>query len=308
MTKTDNEGGCAEYIKENADNILRRMPELDPEYYIKSSEVMDEVADDSVDLIVTSPPYPMVELWDDFGDYEEQHRMIEHVLRESWRVLREGGIMCINIGDATRSVDGRFQCYPNHAEITVNARKFGFDTLIPIHWFKPTNRPNSFLGSGFHPPNCYVTLDTEYILIFRKGEKRSLPDDRVLWNASQFTKEERDTWFSQQWRVPGAKQEGNAQFPIEIPYRLIRMFSILGDTVLDLFAGTGTTLQIARALGRQPIGYEIDDECESTIRTKLDKVDNISHRDIVTNLIIKEQDNANPDMFIKNPSTLIDYL
>lgn len=302
------EGGCADYIEENADDILRRLDEPWIDFFLKSSEFMDEVESNSVDLVVTSPPYPMVEMWDDFGDYDEQHQMIRDVMSRCFHVLREGGIMCINVGDATRSVDGRFQCYPNHAEIMVAAREIGFDSLIPIHWFKPTNRPNSFLGSGFHPPNCYVTLDTEYILIFRKGEKRSLPDDRVLWNASQFTKAERDTWFSQQWKVPGAKQQGNAQFPVEIPYRLIRMFSLLGDTVLDPFAGTGTTLQIAKALGRNAIGYEVDEELESELEKKVLSVNDISAKDVLTNLIIAERDDADPEMLIKNPSRLIDYI
>lgn len=303
------EGGCAEFIRENSDDILRRLPDFREEYYIQEAEYMEQIDQGEVDLVVTSPPYPMVEHWDEFGDYEEQHEMIFRVMTECWYALREGGIMCINIGDATRSVDDRFQCYPNHAEIMVGAREIGFDTLVPIHWFKPTNRPNSFLGSGFHPPNCYVTQDTEYILIFRKGTTRSLPDDRVLWNASQFTKEERDTWFCQQWSVTGAQQSGMAEFPIEIPYRLIRMFSFLGDTVLDPFAGTGTTLQVGRALGRNVIGYEVNEELEEVIETKLGKVDSISGRDVLVNLIRNEETEGwDPHIFIKNPNALIDYL
>lgn len=302
------DGGCAEYISKNSDDVLRRMPDdYDTDIYWKSSEDMDDINRDSVDLVVTSPPYPMVEQWDEFGNYEEQHEMINAVLEECWRVLREGGIMCINIGDATRSVDDRFQCYPNHSEVTINATEVGFDTLVPIHWFKPTNKPNSFLGSGFHPPNCYVTQDTEYILIFRKGEKRSLPSDRVLWDASRFTKDERDTWFSQQWRIKGETQDGTAQFPTKIPYRLIRMFSLLGDTVLDPFAGTATTLQIARALGRHAVGYEVNLELQERINSNMDKVRNISNEDILANLINNESSEVEPEMFIRNPTSLIDY-
>lgn len=303
------EDGCAEYISRNSDDILSRMPdEYDFKVRWKSSEDMAEVGRGEVDLVVTSPPYPLVEQWDEFGNYHEQHEMIHSVLQECWRVLREGGIMCVNIGDATRSVDDRFQCYPNHSEVTVNAKEIGFDTLVPIHWFKPTNKPNSFLGSGFHPPNCYVTQDTEYILIFRKGKKRSLPDDRVLWDASKFTKEERDTWFSQQWDIGGEVQDGTAQFPTEIPYRLIRMFSLLGDTVLDPFAGTATTVQIARALGRHAVGYEVNLELQERIVDNLDEVRDIPNEDILANFIRNEENDVEPEMFVRNPTSLIDHL
>lgn len=216
--------------------------------------------------------------------------------------------MCINIGDATRSVDDTFRLYPNHSRITVNAEEIGFDPLIPIHWFKPTNKPNSFLGSGFYPPNGYVTQDTEYILIFRKGEVRSLPDDRVLWDTSKFTKEERDTWFCQQWQIHGVNQDGTAQFPLDIPYRLIRMFSIMGDTVLDPFAGTGTTLKMARALGRKGVGYEIDESRRGDVEESLESVSNISEEDILVNLIRNEEaDGSEPGRFTENTTPLIDY-
>jgi site-specific DNA-methyltransferase (cytosine-N4-specific) len=301
-------GGCSEFIKENTDDILMRMEQLDSSVYYTDATDMSELTNDSVDLVITSPPYPMVERWDEFGGYEEQHEMIKEVMEECWRVLREGGIMCINIGDATRSVDGRFQCYPNHSKVTTNAREIGFDSLVPIHWFKPTNKPNSFLGSGFNPPNCYVTLDTEYILIFRKGTTRSIPEDKVLWKASAFTKEERDVWFSQQWTVPGAQNVEKSQFPREIAYRLIRMFSLIRDTVLDPFAGTGTTLQMARALGRRPVGCEVDRDLKEYIDAKLAKVETISNRDVLHNLVHNEKEGVGPDLFVQNPDTLVDYL
>lgn len=302
MTK----GGCANFIQDNKDEILRRLPTLDAEVRFKDTRASN-LDKGSVDLIVTSPPYPMVEMWDEFGDYDDQHDMIEEVLEMCWDMLREGGIVCLNIGDATRSVDGDFQCYPNHSEVTVRARTVGFTPLVPVHWFKPTNKPNSFLGSGFHPPNCYVTQDTEYILILRKGSKRALPDDRVLWDASQFTKEERDTWFCQQWRVSGVGQDGTAQFPLTIPYRCIRMFSLLGDTVVDPFAGTGTTIQMARALGRHGIGFEVNEGRRQYVEGRLDKVHGISNRDILRNLIRNEKSGMEPKQFIENPNSLVDY-
>src|SRR5687767_12229391 len=123
--------------------------------------------------------------------------------------------------------------------------------------FLPTNKPNAFLGSGFLPPNAYVTLDCEHVLLFRKGAPRKLPPKDLLRYASEMSKAERDSWFSQIWDFRGAGQSHEdvvrrtAAFPEEVPYRLVRMFSCLGETVLDPFAGTGTTLRVAAAEGRR---------------------------------------------------------
>lgn len=175
----------------------------------------------------------------------------------------------MNIGDATRTIGGTFQCIQNHAHVVQHCVDLGFQPLVPILWKKPTTKPNSFLGSGFLPTNGYVTLDCEHILIFRKGGKRDFPARDPLRYASAFSKEERDRWFSQIWTVPGARQEGQATFPEEIPRRLIGMFSVLGDTVLDPFAGTGTTLAVAKALGRRPVGVELDRELADAVRERV---------------------------------------
>lgn len=302
------EGGCAGYIQENHELISEVAPELTADYYIQSSESMQQLDDRSVQLVVTSPPYPMIEMWEEeFGEYETIHNMIENVIQECWRILDHGCYLCINIGDAVRSLD-RFQYYPNHAEILMYASEIGFDTLVPIHWMKPTNKPNSFLGSGFAPPNAYITLDTEYILIFRKGDNREF-DANTLRNASHFTKEQRDVWFSQQWKVAGETQDGYAVFPREIPYRLIRMFSVLGDTVVDPFCGTGTTLEVGRALGRRVAGYEVNDELEPHIQDKLSNVDEIGWHDILSNYVQHEQQrNFGVDEFVRNSNTLVDFI
>lgn len=302
-------GGCTDTIKENYDELLDRLPEPTTDYHISSSETMNEIDGGSADLVVTSPPYPMVEMWEEwFGEYDKMHRMIEEVLKECYRALDEGGIACINIGDATRTVDGEFQCYPNHAEILIRAREMGFQTLVPIHWKKPTNKPNSFLGSGFMPTNAYVTLDTEHILVLRKGGRREF-GDKLVRHASKYSKEQRDVWFSQTWEIAGETQEGYAVFPREIPYRLIRMFSLLGDTVVDPFTGTGTTLQVARALGRSAVGYEINDELEPKIEESLSKVDSVSMADVLENHVRSERnDNFGVDEFVENTNTLIDVI
>ncbi len=250
--------------------------DLTPKVFYHSAEDMRELDSDSVQLVVTSPPYPMIEMWDELferilqlphGSFTKQtkafglcHDFLDHVWSECYRVLDKGGIACINIGDATRTFAGSFQCYLNHVRVAEQCEELTFQSLVPILWKKPTNKPNAFLGSGFFPPNAYVTLDCEYILIFRKGPKRLVKPQDPLRYASQYSKMERDVWFSQIWDFRGEPQSHaeTAPFPDELPYRLIRMFSCLGDTVLDPFLGSGTTLKVAQSLGRRGIGYEVN--------------------------------------------------
>lgn len=273
---------------------------------IGDSRRMSEVSDESVHLTVTSPPYPMVSIWDDFfaeasaKSYGQMHEYLNEVWREVDRVLVPGGIACINIGDATRSSNGLFHLYPNHSRIIENFEKLGFVTLPYVLWKKPTNRPHykgkgAFLGSGFLPPNAYVILDMEYILIFRKGPPRSFPPKDPRRYDSKFTKKERDEWFSQVWRVPGARQDLDgfarrvAAFPEEIPRRLIRMFSILGDTVLDPFLGSGTTLKVAMDLDRKFVGYEKMPQLAEVIRHRVEsdhrQVKFLEQGNVITELV-----------------------
>jgi len=230
---------------------------------------LDSVASGSVQLVVTSPPYPMIPQWDGLFrslgavEYPEMLSVLSDVWRECHRVLVPGGILAINIGDALRTGPDGFQLWPNHAETLVAVRGLGFSPLPHLLWKKPTNKPNAFLGSGFLPPNAYVTLDCEFILLFRKGKLRAFPPHDPARAASRLRHADRDRWFTQVWSdirgVPQRSQRGRSgAFPAQIPERLIRMFSVVGDTVLDPFAGTGTTLWAALACGRHAVDVEWD--------------------------------------------------
>jgi modification methylase len=230
---------------------------------------LDGIASESVHLVVTSPPYPMIPQWDGLfrslgaTDYDGMLRILTDAWTECQRVLVDGGILAINIGDALRSAGGEFRLWPNPSETLVSVARLGLIPLPYILWKKPTNRPNAFLGSGFLPPNAYVTLDCEFILLFRKGKLRRFPTHDKTRLESRFSRTERDRWFSQVWTdIRGARQDSpggrSGAFPPELAERLIRMFSVLGDTVLDPFAGTGTTLWAATRSGRNAIGVEWD--------------------------------------------------
>lgn len=243
-----------------------------------------KIKNESIALVVTSPPYPMVELWDDCfcsqdrqiqnalqnqegtAAFELMHLILDQIWQEVDRVLIPGGIVCINIGDATRTVNGIFQLYPNHNRIISTFHKMGYCILPDIIWRKPSNSPNKFMGSGMYPAGAYVTYEHEYILIFRKGGKRVFQSDKHVRQQSAYFWEERNIWFSDLWEIKGIRQKSSyetsrmrsAAFPFELPYRLVNMYSVLGDTILDPFAGTGTTLLAAMASGRNSIGVEID--------------------------------------------------
>lgn len=251
-----------------------------------NSACLSSVPDASVDLVVTSPPYPMIEMWDDLFYNEDQsitrdlnygrglaaftkmHEILNCVWKECDRVLKNNGFVCINIGDATRTLNGNFQMYPNHAYITNFFQTLGYSVLPDIHWRKPSNSPNKFMGSGMYPAGAYVTYEHEYILIFRKGGKRVFTGTyRKLRQKSAYFWEERNVWFSDLWEINGTNQvllangitrDRNASFPFEIPFRLVNMYSAEGDTILDPFDGLGTTNLACMASNRNSIGVEID--------------------------------------------------
>ena len=279
--------------------------ETEHKVYFKNSSDMREIESNSIDLMITSPPYPMIEMWDQlFSTLNEEikqaleeedskkafnlmHQELDNVWREVARVLKLGGIACINIGDATRNIGKNFQLFPNHVKITNFFQDNDFIELPCILWRKPTNSPNKFLGSGILPPNAYITLEHEYILIFRKGEiKRKIPPKLENRYNSAFFWEERNKWFSDVWEdIRGISQNLNknnnnqknirkrsAAFPLEIPYRLINMFSLYEDLVLDPFWGTGTTSLAAMISARNSIGYEINSKFMELFKENMGKL------------------------------------
>ena len=180
--------------------------ETEHRIHVGDARELAGVGDDSVELVVTSPPYPMIEMWDDLfaelnpaiedfvaegdGDaaFEAMHDALAPVWDELSRVLVDGGIAAINVGDATRSVGDGFQLYPNHAELITRFRERGFDLLPDVLWRKPVNSHAKFMGSGMVPPNAYTTLEHEYVLLFRNGpESRSFdPGAERRYEAAYF--------------------------------------------------------------------------------------------------------------------------
>ncbi|MBX0302385.1 DNA-methyltransferase [Haloarcula salinisoli] len=259
------------------------------------------LADDSVELVVTSPPYPMIEMWDDIfgaldpaiadalgaGDGDRAFSLMHDVLDTVWaelaRVLAPGGIACINVGDATRSLADGFRQYPNHTEITNRVTDHGLRALPDILWRKPTNSGAKFMGSGMVPPNAYPTLEHEHILVFRNGKRRTLEPGADRRYESAYFWEERNEWFSDLWDLPGETQniddglrDRSGAYPLEIPHRLVSMFSVRGDTVLDPFLGTGTTTLAAMVAGRNSVGIERDAELIGALDDRVDRVDDRS--------------------------------
>ena len=262
---------------------------------------MSRISASSVDLVVTSPPYPMIAMWDDIMSkqnpkvksafennqpmvaFEEMHKELDKVWAECWRVMKDGAFMCINIGDATRTIDGNFALYNNNTRIISACEKIGFTNLPNILWRKTTNAPNKFMGSGMLPCGAYVTLEHEWILIFRKGEKRQYKTqvEKACRKDSSFFWEERNVWFSDIWDINGVKQtidnsptrERNASYPLELPYRLINMYSQKGDIVLDPFMGLGTTAIAAILSERNSVGFEIDPLLKPVLKDIIESVD-----------------------------------
>jgi site-specific DNA-methyltransferase (adenine-specific) len=248
---------------------------------------LDWVADDSVHLVVTSPPYWTLKRYEDdpgqlghVSDYETFHDELEKVWRHCYRALVSGGRLVCVVGDvciARRRNQGRHMVMPLHADISVRCRRIGFDYLTPILWHKIANisyeieNGSSFLGKPFEP-NAIIKNDTEYLLMLRKpgGYRKPTEEQR---RRSKLSKTEHAKWFRAIWHdVSGTSTRDHpAPFSVELAYRLIRMFSFVEDTVLDPFAGTGSTMVGAIRAERNSIGVEVSPRYVRMARKRLEQ-------------------------------------
>jgi len=248
---------------------------------IGDSRTMTEVQDESVHLVVTSPPYWQLK---DYGHknqigfndtYEDYINNLNLVWNECYRVLHPGCRLCVNIGDQfARSVYyGRYKIIPIRTEIIKFCETIGFDYMGAIIWQKVTTTNTTggatIMGSFPYPRNGIVKLDYEFILLFKKLGKSPKPNKEQK-ERSKMTTEEWNEYFHGHWNFPGEKQNQHlAAFPEELSRRLIRMFSFVDDTVLDPFLGSGTTSLTAHHLQRNSVGYEINKEFLPVIKNKL---------------------------------------
>ncbi|KON33562.1 MAG: modification methylase [miscellaneous Crenarchaeota group-6 archaeon AD8-1] len=278
-----------------------------------NSNNMNEIEDESIDLIVTSPPYPMIEMWDKvFSEqnpiikeklnakngndaFELMNQELDKVWKEGYRVLKHGGFACINVGDATRKIGKEFKIYMNHSRILQFCEKLGFSCLPAIIWKKQTNSPSKFMGSGMLPAGAYVTLEHEFILVLRKGNNRLFTkiEEKSNRKQSAFFWEERNIWFSDIWEgLKGIRQNNinkeirakSAAFPFELAYRLINMYSLKKDHILDPFLGTGTTTIASIVAGRNSIGFEINKKFKNHISSRFDSLVDFSNQIIENRL------------------------
>ncbi len=238
------------------------------------SRELSFLKDESIHLVLTSPPYWNLKRYNEhpqqlghIQDYEDFLSELERVWRHIFRILVPGGRLVCVVGDVcvARREYGRHLVFPLHADICVSCRRIGFDNLNPIVWHKIANASyevangSKFLGKPYEP-NAIIKNDMEFILMQRKpgGYRKPTENQR---SGSKIGKDEFDRWFQQIWNIPGASTKRHpAPFPLELAMRIVRMFSFVGDTVLDPFCGSGTSMVAALRTDRNSIGVEIDPE------------------------------------------------
>ena len=253
----------------------------DHQVIIGDSRSMSELDDASVHLIVTSPPYWQIKDYgsgDQIGYHDSYLEYVENlnlIWEECRRVLHPGCRLCVNVGDqfARAVFYGRYKVIPIRTEIIKFCEAIGFDYMGAIIWQKVTTCRTtggaSIMGSFPFPRNGIIKIDYEFILIFKKLGRPPKVSPEIK-EKSRLTTKEWNEYFYGHWNFTGVRQDEHlAMFPEELPRRLIRMFSFVGETVLDPFLGSGTTSRAALNLERRSVGYEINPEFESIIRDKV---------------------------------------
>jgi DNA modification methylase len=246
---------------------------------IGDSRSLVELGDETIHLTVTSPPYWHIKDYNTEGQIGYNQTLHEYLIdlfrvwKEVYRVLRPGSRLCINVGDQfLRTVTyGRYRIVPLHSEFINQCEQIGFDYLGSIIWQKKTTMNTtggaSVMGSFPYPKNGIIEVDYEYILVFKKIGKTGV--DRAVKEKSRLSKKEWKEYFSSHWNFGGERQvDHEAMFPDELPKRLIKMFSFVGDTVLDPFLGSGTTIKAALENDRNAVGYELNEKYLKTIERK----------------------------------------
>lgn len=288
--------------------------------FFEDCSIMKSVPNNSIDLVVTSPPYPMIGMRDEIF-WKSNPEIIKMIQENNWTIAfdlmhenldsiwmkinektKDWAIVCINIWDATRTIWGKFSLYNNHSRIVQKFTEMWFSNLPNIIWKKQTNSPNKFMGSWVLPVWAYITLEHEYILVFRKWKKREFKTDEEKKNRqrSSFFFEERNIWFSDiRDNIKWVKQKLNKQesrersaaYPLELAYRLINMFSVYWDTILDPFLWTGTTTIAAMLAWRNSFGTEIDNSFAKIIDESIANCATLSSK-LISNRLI------NNDLFV----------
>jgi DNA modification methylase len=256
------------------------------------SRALEFIEDESISLVVTSPPYWTLKDYEPgpgqlgyVEDYEEFNEELAVIWAHCLRVLKPGGRLVINVGDVClpRKKFGRHLVFPLHATIQEHCRRLGFDNLAPIVWYKIANAKFEAGGGGFlgkpYEPNAVVKNDIEWVLFQRKpgGYRSPTLAERSL---SLIPAERHREWFQQVWTMGGASTKHHpAPFPLTFAERLVRMFSFVGDTVLDPFSGTGTTSAAGLLWGRDTIGVEVEPSYHAMAVERLRGMVNDAHLD-----------------------------
>lgn len=294
LAAADNSSEALEHLLESNRTYRERLwpgPHRSTSHAIRigDARTLSWIKDESVHLVVTSPPYftlkeyePRTGQMAEIENYEKFLDELDKVWAECYRVLVPGGRICCVVGDVcvSRRQAGRHYIYPLHADIQVRARKNKLDCLTPILWGKIANGANEAEGNGAgfygkpYQPGAIVKNDIEYILFMRKGGeyRKPTPVQKVL---SMLTKEEMQGWLRSSWTdIKGASTRNGhpAPFPPALAERLIKLFSFAGDTVLDPFVGTGSTMVAAMECGRNSIGNDIEPLYVQFATKRLEKV------------------------------------